>query len=367
MLQRVCLAALLALAVSDRLVGEDVQQRVDPYWMLLHEPAVVEALQLDAAQARDYQTLLDRLDVEYFPLRNRQREEAYAGLLKLVEEAQMELAKILKPKQAERLQQLQVWRLGDAAFLRESVAAKMRYTGDQRGRIERIIADAEQAAKPLYEARNRGEPPGPIEEEYRELKAREQRDLLAVLTPGQRAIWQDLHGAPFDVARLGQPRFKAPEFLETGEWVNGTGGTLASLRGRVVVVHFYACGCINCIRNYPWYRDWQERYADQPFSLIGIHTPEVDDERRIENVRRKAAEERLTFPILIDGRNENWNAWGNSMWPSVYVIDKEGRLRHFWAGELKWQGMDGERIARDRIEELLRETAGESRTTGASG
>ena len=57
----------------------------------------------------------------------------------------------------------------------------------------------------------------------------------------------------------------------------------------------------------------------------------------------------------IDGTKTNWNEWGNSMWPSVYLVDKRGYLRHFWPGEMKWQGGTGDQWMRDRIEELLAE------------
>jgi hypothetical protein len=43
------------------------------------------------------------------------------------------------------------------------------------------------------------------------------------------------------------------------------------------------------------------------------------------------------------------------MWPTVYLIDKQGYLRTYWMGELKWQGTDGEKILRKQIEELLAE------------
>ena len=91
--------------------------------------------------------------------------------------------------------------------------------------------------------------------------------------------------------------------------------------------------------------------------MIAIHTPETSTERESSYVRKKAVDEQLAFPILIDGKNENWNAWGNSMWPSVYLIDKRGYLRDFWPGELKWQGNDGEKYMRDRIDELLADPA----------
>lgn len=86
-----------------------------------------------------------------------------------------------------------------------------------------------------------------------------------------------------------------------------------------------------------------------------MHTPETSRERQIENVRSAAAKSGLKFPILIDNKNENWSAWGNSMWPSVYLIDKQGYVRAWWIGELNWKGAQGEKIMRERIEELLAE------------
>ena len=89
--------------------------------------------------------------------------------------------------------------------------------------------------------------------------------------------------------------------------------------------------------------------------MIGIHTPETAAERDAAHVRQKAAEAELSFPILIDGKSENWNAWGNSMWPSVYLVDKRGYLRYFWPGEFKWEGATGDEWMGARIEELLAE------------
>ena len=45
----------------------------------------------------------------------------------------------------------------------------------------------------------------------------------------------------------------------------------------------------------------------------------------------------FTFPVLVDNDWSNWTAWGNGIWPSVYLIDKRGNLRYWWYGELNWQ------------------------------
>ena len=86
-----------------------------------------------------------------------------------------------------------------------------------------------------------------------------------------------------------------------------------------------------------------------------MHTPETSREHEIENLERDARDNGLTFPILVDNEKRNWDAWGNSMWPSVYLVDKQGYIRYWWYGELNWQGAEGEKLLRRRIEELIAE------------
>jgi hypothetical protein len=89
--------------------------------------------------------------------------------------------------------------------------------------------------------------------------------------------------------------------------------------------------------------------------IIGVHTPETEGERNLQTVKQRAGEAKFEFPILIDNERRNWNVWGNSMWPSVYLIDKHGYVRYWWLGELNWEGAEGEKILRGRIDELLTE------------
>jgi hypothetical protein len=89
--------------------------------------------------------------------------------------------------------------------------------------------------------------------------------------------------------------------------------------------------------------------------VIGVHTPETPGEADVDRVRRKAKDNGLTYPIAIDNDSKTWTAWGNRFWPSTYLVDKTGRVRYRWDGELKWQGTRGEEIMRRKIEELLAE------------
>jgi peroxiredoxin len=329
----------------------------DPYWILIHEPSVVAELKLSAKQQQAFQKVIDDLDLRFFPLRNKSREEASAGLKKLVEEAQQKLKELLQAKQQQRLTEIVLWQLSTAALLRDDVATRLKFSDTQRKLIRGIAEETQQDVAAIEKQVSEGKPREPLEKEFRELKTEEQKLMLALLKPEQRTGWKQLLGDAFDINQLGQPAFKAPELIDTKQWINTKQPLqLEKLRGKVVIVHFYACGCINCIHNYPSYRKWQEELP-KDVVMIGIHTPETDGERDLAHVRRKAADEKLAFPILIDVKSENWNAWGNSMWPSVYVIDKRGYLRNFWPGELKWQGSDGEKFLSERIEQLVAEPA----------
>lgn len=355
MLKRLLLVlAICGMAVSAR--AADPYGGIDPYWMLLHEPAVVGELKLTAVQEATYRRTLDELDQQFFPLRNKPEKEAKAGLEKVVAAAREQLAKILRPEQIARLDQILLRRLATAAFRRDDFAARLKLSEAQRKDIARILDEVQTKVAAVEKQASEGKPREPLEKEFTELKTDEQKRILELLRPEQQSAWKQAVGQPFDLAKLGQPAMKAPEIVDSGEWINAAKPVkLADLRGKVVVVHFYAAGCINCIRNYPTYREWQERYQGKEVVLLGIHTPETSAERDVASVRQKAAQEEFAFPICIDGKSANWNAWGNSMWPSVYLVDKRGYVRVHWPGELKWQGAMGDEQLAKRIEALLAE------------
>lgn len=89
--------------------------------------------------------------------------------------------------------------------------------------------------------------------------------------------------------------------------------------------------------------------------IIGVHTPETEGEKVLENVQRKTKELGITYPVVIDTDGKNWRRWKQYWWPTVYLIDKRGIVRYKWEGELDWQKAGGEAKMRTRILELLRE------------
>jgi len=131
--------------------------------------------------------------------------------------------------------------------------------------------------------------------------------------------------------------------------------TMASLKGNVVLVHFYAFQCHNCHANFGIYRRWHDELTAKGVVVVGIQTPETKSERDPDAVKAAAAERDLKFPVMVDLESKNWNAWGNTMWPTVYVVDKQGYLRHWWQGELNWKGATADKTIEDLVETLLAE------------
>jgi thiol-disulfide isomerase/thioredoxin len=153
-------------------------------------------------------------------------------------------------------------------------------------------------------------------------------------TPALAAIL--VAAATFSFGALSQAAQKAPEFTHSSqaEWLNSKPLRLSQLRGKVVLVEFFAFECVNCRRTQPWLHTIQQRYADKDFVIVSVHTPELPEERSIANVRKAVAEQRITNPVMVDGDYSYWNAMKNQYWPAFYVIDKRGRIAARAIGEM---------------------------------
>jgi len=122
--------------------------------------------------------------------------------------------------------------------------------------------------------------------------------------------------------------------LSANRWLNSKKLTAADLRGRVVLVEFWAFDCINCQRTAPAMKKLDSIYADSEVVIVGVHTPELDDERVFSNVEKAVAKQGIGYPIAIDNDYRIWNSYQNRYWPALYVVDKRGFIRHTHIGEL---------------------------------
>jgi len=322
---------------------------------LIRDPALQTELGLSPDQRRAIRTFLDETDGPLWALRDLAPKEAGEKLRPLVVRVENGLAGLLDARQRSRLDQIAVQYRGLPALLDPDWSGKLSLNDDQRGQIQSIVRETRLTLRKLEERGRNGERRDVLEDTAGRLRTDGREKILAILTDAQKRQWATLMGEAFDLSRVNPLAVKAPELREASAWVNSESLTLAKLRGRVVALHFWTFGCSNCIHNYPAYKAWHTAYSQKGLTILGIHTPETQGEHNIESVRTKAGENGLTFPILVDNDRKNWDAWSNNIWPSVYLIDKKGCVRYWWYGELNWQGAEGEKWMRERIDELLAE------------
>ncbi len=125
----------------------------------------------------------------------------------------------------------------------------------------------------------------------------------------------------------------APEIKGIDAWINSSGESLASSKGKVVLIDFWTYSCINCIHTIPHVKDLYAKYKDQGLVVIGLHAPEFSFERVEANVRKAVSDEGITYPVGLDNNYATWSAYHNQYWPAEYFIDRTGRIRHTHFGE----------------------------------
>ncbi len=125
----------------------------------------------------------------------------------------------------------------------------------------------------------------------------------------------------------------APELHPTGRWFNARPFTIASLRGRVVLVDFWTYSCVNCLRTLPHVKAWDATYRSRGLTIVGVHTPEFAFEHEASNVGAAVKRLGIEYPVVQDNAFRTWNAYANQYWPAKYLIDRDGRVRFVHFGE----------------------------------
>jgi len=248
-----------------------------------------------------------------------------------------------------RLRQLELQAQGARVVLRPEVADHLSITDGQRSRLDALFERSDQALAQIPSV-------GPTGRARRQaaivrLRQVESEAFRKLLVDGQQARWLESLGEQRETGSFERVLPMAPELVDSGVWVDpDRKARLSDLRGKVVLLHYYAFQCHNCHANFDVYNRWHQELRDQGIVVVGVQTPETDDERDAGRVLEAARKARFEFPVLVDLKSANWEAWGTTMWPTVYVIDRRGYVRHWWMGELRWKGAQGDR----EIERLAR-------------
>jgi thiol-disulfide isomerase/thioredoxin len=131
-----------------------------------------------------------------------------------------------------------------------------------------------------------------------------------------------------------------PELAGGTAWINSAPITRAALRGHVAIIEIWTFGCYNCLNALPHVKETAARYKDAGLVTIGVHAPEFDREKVQANVERKVKELGVVFPVVMDNDFAIWRSFNNRFWPSIYIVDKQGRIRFHHDGEGRYDDID---------------------------
>ena len=131
------------------------------------------------------------------------------------------------------------------------------------------------------------------------------------------------------------PAERAPEIRSSDTWINSDGPlTLKSLKGRVVLIDFWAFDCDPCKETIPHVEALYEKYSKDGLIVIGVHTPRADYEKELPKLREAIEKFGIRYPVVVDNKQKIWADYRCDIWPTQFVIDRSGfvRLSHGGVG-----------------------------------
>lgn len=139
---------------------------------------------------------------------------------------------------------------------------------------------------------------------------------------------------------IGKP---APR-LQAAEWVGGEPLSLEKLKGKVVLLDYWATWCGPCIRTFPTLKEWQAKYGSKGLVIIGV----TDHSRQTsEQIRAFVQKQKLPWVVAVDPSKRMHIDYGVGPIPHSFLIDHDGvvQLSHVSGGDLQ--------EIEKRIEELI--------------
>lgn len=150
--------------------------------------------------------------------------------------------------------------------------------------------------------------------------------LFAVLWAAYLLLWPNPGSA---TAGIGIPNGSpAPDFeLKT---VEGKSYKLSDLKGKAVMINFFATWCPPCRAEMPTIQDVYKQYESQGFIVLVVDLNEADV--AIKSFRDKLG---LTFPIVVDKDDKVSRLYDIVPLPTSYFVDKKGIVQAKWTGEIR--------------------------------
>ena len=133
-----------------------------------------------------------------------------------------------------------------------------------------------------------------------------------------------------------QANTRAPE-LYGNHWFNSEPVSIRDLRGHVILLEFWDYTSLDCIRAMSYIKQWSERYRDFGMVAVGVHTPQFAFGRNIDMMQRAIERAGVHYPVVLDNDALLWSAFGVRVWPTRFLIDKDGFIRYSHQGDGGYQ------------------------------
>ena len=144
-------------------------------------------------------------------------------------------------------------------------------------------------------------------------------------------------------AQLAEGKKPAAPALSLNDLRTGTPRSLASYRGKVVVLNVWASWCVPCQDESPLLERWQQRIKGRGATVLGVDTLDVKSDALGFINKYK-----LTYPQLDDRDGTSIKKLGTAQYPESFVVDKQGRITALMRGPID------DRWMRDNVLPLLR-------------
>ena len=150
----------------------------------------------------------------------------------------------------------------------------------------------------------------------------------------------------------------APE-ISVVKWIEQAPLRISDLRGRVVLLDFWASWCGPCLAAFPHLREWQEKYKNRGLVILGItkyyghgNGKELTPVEELGFLERFKKQHNLTYGVAVADTENNHRSYGVSVIPTAILIDRQGIIRLMTTGS----GGGNETEISATIEKLLEET-----------
>lgn len=140
-----------------------------------------------------------------------------------------------------------------------------------------------------------------------------------------------------------------PAVVLAGAGIGGERFDLGELKGRVVLVNFWATWCEPCREEMPSIERLRAKLRGRPFEVITVNHGEG-----AEKIRDFMRKQRLSLPVLLDPEKESARAWGAGGLPMTFLVDGEGRVRFSMFGECDWSAGEPLRVVENLVAEAQR-------------